>query len=263
MSRFNPHRSLFEVREGPSKIYSWPVFILSHILVEIPYQVLLSVLVWACWYFAVFGAKETALQQGMMLAFTTQFLVFASTFAHMVVVAMPTNELAGNLSTFLFSMTLQFNGVLQPPSSLPSFWIWMYRVSPFTYLIGGWAGTSLAGREVVCAQNELAIFDPPSYGPGNATMTCGEYLSAYMKAGAPGYLVDPFARKNCEYCYIRNADQFLDLSGIQPGDKWRNMGVLFGYIAFNIGAALTVYYLFRVRKLSLVKPVKRLFTRKK
>ena len=258
MSRFNPHRSLFEVREGPSKIYSWPVFILSHVLVEIPYQMFLSVLVWASWYFATFGAQQSPLQQGMMLVFTTQFLVFASTFAHMVVVAMPTNELAGNLSTFLFSMTLQFNGVLQPPSALPSFWIWMYRVSPFTYLIGGWAGTSLAGREVNCSQNELAIFDPPKIGQTNATMTCGAYLSKYMAAGAPGYLVDPLARSNCEYCYIRNADQFLDLSGIQPSDKWRNMGVLFGYIMFNICAALTVYYLFRVRKVSVIKPVKRL-----
>jgi ABC-type multidrug transport system permease subunit len=44
-----------QVRERPSKVYSWPAFILANILVEIPYQVLLSILVYVCYYYPVFG----------------------------------------------------------------------------------------------------------------------------------------------------------------------------------------------------------------
>ena len=41
------------------------------------------------------------------------------------------------LANLLFSLCLVFNGVLAPPTgptAFPHFWIFMYRVSPFTYL---------------------------------------------------------------------------------------------------------------------------------
>jgi ABC-type multidrug transport system permease subunit len=67
--------------------------------------------------------------------------------------------------------------LFQSPTQLPGFWIFMYHVSPFTYLIGGWAGTGLADRSVVCAPNALAVFDPPS------GESCEEYLSRYFYIG--------------------------------------------------------------------------------
>ena len=45
-----------------------------------------------------------------------------------------TAEIAGILFTFLFSFVLIFNGVLQPYWQL-GWWQWMYRASPYTYLI--------------------------------------------------------------------------------------------------------------------------------
>ncbi|OAP57126.1 hypothetical protein AYL99_07863 [Fonsecaea erecta] len=245
MSRFLPQRALFEVRESPSKMYSWPVFLMANILVEIPYQIILSVVVWACWYFPVFGLHHDSTTRTLMWAFCLQFLLFGSTWAQMLIFTMPSTETAAALSTILFTLTLQFNGVLQPPSALPGFWIFMYRVSPFTYLIGGWAGTGLANRAVVCAKNELAVFDPPS------GQTCGQYLSAYLKGGAPGSLLNPAATASCEYCPIRSANQFLAASSIEPSDKYRNLGILFAYIAFNIVAAIFLYYIFRVRGFSI------------
>lgn len=38
MPNFVVQRSLYEVRERPSKTYSWKVFILSNIVVEIPWS---------------------------------------------------------------------------------------------------------------------------------------------------------------------------------------------------------------------------------
>lgn len=244
MSRFLPQRALFEMRESPSRMYSWLVFVLSHVIVEIPLQIILGVVVWACWYFPIFGAGQSSSSQGLMLVFTVQFMVFASTWAQMLIFCLPSLETAGSLSTILFTMTLQFNGVLQPPSALPGFWIFMYRVSPFTYLVGGFAGVGLEGRPVSCAQNELAVFDPPQ------GQICGEYLSTYLERGAPGALLNPQATAGCEYCPLRNANEFLANSWIYPSDKYRNLGVLFVYIVFNIGVAVVAYYLFRVKTLS-------------
>jgi ATP-binding cassette, subfamily G (WHITE), member 2, PDR len=257
-----PQRSLFEVRESPSRMYSWSVFLMVNIIVEIPYQIVLSVVVWACYYFPVFGYHASPHSQAMMYAFVLQFLLFASTYAQMIVFTMPSLETAGAISTLLFTITLQFNGVLQPPSALPGFWIFMWRVSPFTYvrsslpwlsrilivivqLIGGWAGTGLVDRAVKCAQNELAVFDPPG------GQTCGVYLQKFIQAGAPGALYNPEAKQACQYCPIRNANQFLAGASIYPSDQYRNFGILWGYIAFNVSAAMTLYYLFRVRRFSV------------
>lgn len=43
MPHFCTQRSLYEVRERPSKTYSWQVFILSQIIVELPWNTLMAV----------------------------------------------------------------------------------------------------------------------------------------------------------------------------------------------------------------------------
>lgn len=241
MPRFVMQRSLYEVRERPSKAYSWIAFLIANISVEIPYQVLLGILAWAAWYFPVFGNDLSSERQGLMLLFCIQFFVFASTFSHMIIAALPDAETAGNIATLLFSMALTFNGVIQSPTALPGFWLFMYRVSPFTYLVSGWASTGLAGKEINCAENELAQFDPP------ASMDCGQYLAEYLSAGAPGQLLNPDATSNCRYCPLSSSDQFLAGVSISYENRWRNFGIGWAYIVFNIAAAVLLYYLFRVR----------------
>lgn len=125
MPRFVIQRSLYEVRERPSKAYSWMAFLVANIVVEIPYQVVLAVLMWISWYFAIFGKNQSSETRGIMLLFVIEFMLFTSTFAHMIIAAMPDAETAGNIATLLFSMMLTFNGVLQSPTALPGFWIFM------------------------------------------------------------------------------------------------------------------------------------------
>lgn len=130
-------------------------------------------------------------------------------------------------------------------------------------MIGGWAGTGLDGREVHCAEAELAIFNPPT------GLTCERYLTPYFQNGAPGLLQNPSATSNCEYCPFQNANQYLALSSIYPSQRFRNLGIGFGFIIFNIFAAISLYYFFRIRKVSfggpakLVAKIKGLFTRGK
>ncbi|KAK9319147.1 ABC-2 type transporter-domain-containing protein [Lipomyces orientalis] len=242
MPRFVTQRSLYEVRERPSKAYSWQAFLLANIIVELPYQILSAILVFSSVYYPVFGSHQSSERQGLFLLFQIQFYIFTSTFAHLLIAGLPDAETAGNIATTLFSLILTFNGVLQTPSALPGFWIFMWRVSPLTYLVGGLAAVGLHQRQVQCANNELAVFDAPS------GQTCAEYLGPYFSAGAPGSLYNPSATSNCQYCPISNGDQFLAGSEIFWSQRWRNLGIGWAYILFNIFGAVMLYYLIRVRK---------------
>lgn len=134
MPRFILQRDLYEVRERPSKAYSWKAFLLANIIVEIPYQILLGILVFASYYYPIYtrGGIPSSDRQGLILLLIIQFFVFTSTFAHLLIAAMPDSETAGNIGTLMFSLILTFNGVFQTPTALPGFWIFMYRISPLT-----------------------------------------------------------------------------------------------------------------------------------
>ncbi|KAL4905975.1 hypothetical protein BDW74DRAFT_14933 [Aspergillus multicolor] len=252
MPRFVVQRSLYEVRERPSKAYSWAAFIIANVAVEVPWQILAGIFSWATYYFPVYGASQEPHRQGLMLLFVIQFFLFTSTFATFVVSALPDAETGGTIATLMFMMTLVFNGVMQPPSALPGFWVFMYRVSPLTYLIAGLCGTGLHGRAIECASEEMNIFNPPS------GQTCGEYLADYL-ATAPGQLYNADATSNCQYCGLTNADQYLAGVNIYYSERWRNWGIGWAYIGFNIFGTVALYYIFRVRHwnpTSLVRGIK-------
>jgi ATP-binding cassette subfamily G (WHITE) protein 2 (PDR) len=78
-------------------------------------------------------------------------------------------------------------------------------------------------------------------------MTCGDYLQSYASA-AGGRIYNPTATANCQYCSASNADQFLSSVAISYSTRWRDYGIGFAYIVFNIFMAVVLYYLIRVRK---------------
>ncbi|KAL8945039.1 MAG: hypothetical protein Q9216_000023 [Gyalolechia sp. 2 TL-2023] len=119
MPHFVTQRALYEVRERPSKTYSWIVFILSNILVEIPWNSLMAVLVFVGWYYPI-GLRQNAVEAGqvaergvLMFLFILTFLIFAGTFTSMVVAGIETAEAAGNITNLLFSLSLIFCGYVK------------------------------------------------------------------------------------------------------------------------------------------------------
>ncbi|KAH0429411.1 ABC-2 type transporter [Colletotrichum camelliae] len=244
VQQIQPHfvtqRSLYEVRERPSKAYSWKAFMFANIIVEIPYQIVTGILIFACFYYPVIGI-QSSVRQVTVLLFAIQLLVYASSFAHMTIAAFPDALTASGVVTLLVLMSLTFCGVLQSPTALPGFWIFMYRVSPFTYWVAGIVSTQLHGRPVTCSADETSVFNPP------ANQTCGEYLADYLKM-APGQLQNPDATESCRYCSLSNADQYLSGSNIFYDERWRNFGIMWAFIFFNIFVAVVSYYLVRVKK---------------
>ncbi|KAH6658751.1 ABC-2 type transporter-domain-containing protein [Truncatella angustata] len=247
MPHFVTQRSLYEVRERPSKTYSWKIFMLSQIVVEIPWNSLMSLLMWICLYYPVGfyknaeAAGQTHERGALMWLLIWQFLIFTCTFAHACISVTDTAEAGGNVANLLFTLCLFFCGVLATPNRMPGFWIFMYRVSPFTYLISAMLSTGLANTAVTCATNELVSIVPPS------GQTCGEYLGAYMSA-AGGYVVDSNATESCSFCSIAETNVFLTSISSSYANRWRDFGIGMVYIAFNIAAALFLYWLVRMPK---------------
>ncbi|KAF4339011.1 ATPase [Fusarium beomiforme] len=252
VQQIQPHfitqRDLYEVRERPSKAYSWKAFLIANVVIEIPYQVLTGILMYACFYYPIMGVQSSA-RQGLVLLYMIQLMIYASSFAQMTIAALPDAQTASSIVTLLVLMSLTFCGVLQTPDALPGFWIFMYRVSPFTYWTGGIVSTELSGRAVECSRAETSIFSPPS------GQTCGEYMAEYLRV-APGQLQNPDATSDCRYCSLTNADQFMAGNRIYYSERWRNFGIVWAFIAFNIFVAVASYYLFRVKKWNLGKKKK-------
>lgn len=227
MPHFVTQRSLYEVRERPSKTYSWQVFITSNIIVELPWNTLCAVIIFVSFYYPIgmyknaVAAGQTVERGGLFFLFIWVFLIFTSTFADMVIAGIETAEAGSNLANMLFSMCLIFCGVLASPTALPGFWIFMYRVSPFTYLIDGILSTGLANALVICSDIEYLHFDPPN------GSTCGQYLANYISF-AGGYVNNPEAMANCDFCTVRETNALLEGLGLSYGLRWRNFVALCG-----------------------------------
>lgn len=134
MPNFVTQRSLYEVRERPAKTYSWKVFMLSNIIVELPWNSLAAVIIFFCMYYPVGFYRNAELtgtvteRGGLFFLLVWSFLMFTSTFATMIIAGIDTAETGGNIANLLFSLCLVFCGVLASKDTLPGFWIFMYRV---------------------------------------------------------------------------------------------------------------------------------------
>ncbi|KAI5918408.1 ABC-2 type transporter-domain-containing protein [Camillea tinctor] len=239
---FVTQRALYEVRERPSKAYSWQAFLVANIVVEIPYQIIGGLIVFATVYYPIAGI-QSSLRQGMVLLYIIQFFIYISTFAHMTIVVLPNAESAGAIVTLLVMMSLIFCGVLQAPNLLPVFWTFMYRVSPFTYWIGGIVAILLHGRPVNCSSAETAIFNPPS------GQTCGEYMATFLASPAvTGNIQNPDDSSACRFCSYTTADQFMAGLNLSWDYRWRNFGLIWAYVVFTVTVTILLYYTLRARK---------------
>lgn len=249
MPLFVTQRALYEVRERPSKAYSWQAFMMSNIFVEIPWAVLSSVILFFVWYYPIglyrnAEPTDSVHERGaLMFLLVLAFLIFTCTFAHMVIAAIDSAEAGGGIANLLFSLTLIFCGVLASPTALPGFWIFMYRISPLTYLVEAMLTTAVADTTVTCASNELLNFSPPN------GQTCQDYMTPYISAfGGQLESGTEGDTSNCSYCQISSTNTFLAAVASNPDNKWRDFGLIWVYIAFNIAAAVFFYWLGRVPK---------------
>lgn len=126
----------------------------------------------------------------------------------------------------------------------------MYRVSPFTYIVSSVLSTGLAETDIVCSDIEELHLSPPLQ-----NQTCQEFLGQYAQF-THGRILNPEATSNCRYCPAARTDDFLATISVRFDERWRNIGILFAYVGFNIVAGIFLYWLARVPKRSRVKEKK-------
>lgn len=116
MPLFVGQRALYEVRERPSKAYSWKAFLGAQILVELPWQTLMAVFSFVSWYYPIglyrnAQPTDTVTERGgLMFLFIWTFYLFTSTFSHMLIAAVELAEVGGMYANLLFSLSLIFCG---------------------------------------------------------------------------------------------------------------------------------------------------------
>lgn len=244
---FVRQRDIYEVREAPSRTYSWFTFITAQVTGEVPFQIAVGTVAFFSWYYPIglyrnAEPSDTVNSRGVLMwLLICSFMVYTSTMGQLCISFNEIADNAANLAVMLFTMCLNFCGVLAGPDKLPGFWIFMYRCNPFTYLIQGILATGLAKTSVTCAAEEYVPLVPPN------GETCQKFLGPYISA-AGGYILDPQSTTKCLYCQMAKTDDFLRSINSFYGDRWRNFGIFNAFTIFNIAATVFFYWLARVPK---------------
>ena len=101
---FISSRTIYEIRERPSKMYSWSAWVTAQLLVELPWNVFSGTLLFFCWYWTVGYPTDRAGYTFLMLAVLTPF--YYTSVGQAMAAMVPTVEIAALLFTSLFSFVL-------------------------------------------------------------------------------------------------------------------------------------------------------------
>jgi ATP-binding cassette, subfamily G (WHITE), member 2, PDR len=200
-----------------------------------------------CWWFPIGLYNNTSLtsttdsRATLAFLFVVAYMVYVSTFAALMIAGLDSSDTAANMGNLLGFLMLLFCGILAAPRALPGFWMFMYRVNPFTYLTEGLLGAGLSRADAHCADNEWLQFAPPS------NLSCGQYMAEYMSY-AGGELLDSNAMTLCQFCPVTETDQLLSAVGVKYSHRWRDLGILVSFIVFNCFGAVMLYWVARVPK---------------
>ncbi|KAF2135661.1 uncharacterized protein K452DRAFT_322935 [Aplosporella prunicola CBS 121167] len=238
--RFTTLRDIFQLREKASLTYSWLCFVIPAIVIELPYAVFTSLVYWLLWYFPV-GYPTEPSRAGYSFLMYELFSVFAHSLAQLCAAIMPSLNSAFMANGFFFMFCNTFAGTLSPKPSTPTGWRWYYNVSPLFYLGEGVTADVLYDLQINCGASETSVFQPP-----NGT-TCQEYAGDFLRT-ATGYLLNPDAASNCQYCRYKDGQSYYIQYGYDFARRYRNVGIFIGFIAFNYTVVIVMTYLTKVKK---------------
>jgi ATP-binding cassette, subfamily G (WHITE), member 2, SNQ2 len=105
-------RTIYEVRERPSRMYSWTALITSQIIGEIPFNIVGSSMYFLVWYWTVGFPSDRAGYTYFMLGVV--FPLYYSTIGQAVAAMAPNAEIAALLFSFLFSFVIMLYVHLPP-----------------------------------------------------------------------------------------------------------------------------------------------------
>src|ERR1700742_2422871 len=94
-------RNIYEIRERPSRMYSWTALLTSQIVAELPWNILGSSLFFLCWFWTV--GYDNSRAGYTYLIFGVLFPLYYTSFAMAVASMVGSAEIAAIIFSFLFS----------------------------------------------------------------------------------------------------------------------------------------------------------------
>ena len=245
---FMSMRSLYEIRERPSKMYRWYVFVFSTCIVEVPWNLFCGTLQWIPWYYMT-QFDRTSDKSAYSWGINMIFQLHLQSLSQAAAAVAPNAMIASMTYATFFAELLIFCGVVQPPDQMPYFWrSWMFYLSPFTYIIEGLLGDAQRDKDIYCAPEEYNRVFPPG------GQTCEQYLgnfSTLLGSGIEhgvGYFKDAADGNGCDYCSMRKGAEYLASIKMDGSNRYRDIGILFAFTAFNFICVFAFYYIFRTAK---------------
>ncbi|KAH9455848.1 hypothetical protein KEM48_003490 [Puccinia striiformis f. sp. tritici PST-130] len=207
-------KPIYETREKLSGSYREISLVIGFLLAELPYCLFSGLIFWTIWFFSV-GFRIELEAIGFSLLAVQMFFFFQMTWAIWIAALAPTIGIVANLLPFFLVSMEAFNGSLLPYDQMPTYWRWMYWVSPFQWYVKSVLSMVLHGQEVNCQPGESVQFLAPN------NTSCEDYSSEFMRTHS-GYLMsgirgnsellghDPRrALESCSYCGYSTGDEFL------------------------------------------------------
>ncbi|KAJ5441500.1 CDR ABC transporter [Penicillium cf. griseofulvum] len=237
--KFYINRALWEAREYPSRIYGWFAFCTANVVCEIPAAIISGLIYWLLWYYPV-GFPTDSGNAGYVFLMTILFFLFQASWGQWVCAFAPSFTVISNVLPFFFVMVNLFNGIVRPYAAYPVFWkYWMYYVNPVTWWLRGVLSAVLPQVQIECTSREATHFNPP---PGQ---TCSAYAGDFVDSAKVGYLVNPQATADCQYCPITDGVQYMANLNVHLDDKWRCFGIFLAFVIINW--ALVYFFIYTVR----------------
>ncbi|KAI7880358.1 hypothetical protein K492DRAFT_187898 [Lichtheimia hyalospora FSU 10163] len=226
--KFMTERLYFR-REYASRYYSWLPFGLTSILVEIPYVLVFSAF-FMCGFYWTAGLVNRPENCGYFYLIVIFFIFWAITLGFLIAAISRNHVMASVINPLFISILILFAGLMQTPQAMPHFWSsWMYWLDPFHYYIEGLTVNEMETLPVICQPKDFSTLNPP---PGQ---TCGEYMANFFASGATGYIANPSATSGCNYCsYSSGREYYTTMFQWDAAHKWRNLGIIICYFAFNV-----------------------------
>ncbi|KAI9502704.1 ABC-2 type transporter-domain-containing protein [Coemansia spiralis] len=228
-------------RETSTNQYGWRAFAFAIILTEWPFSIVSNTIFFVCFYWTV-GLNSISDRIGYFY-FTYIILgVFSLTLGQAIASFAPNDIVAAMLNPIFTAMIILFCGVTIPYGQMPKFWrSWMYWLSPYHYYVEGVITNDLHGSKVVCRSSEFFTFEPPN------GQTCNDYAGKWVES-AIGYINNPDDTSRCQYCSYKVGDEFYKSLNWSFAHRWRNVGILFGFIMFNIVFTAFMIRTYKVNK---------------